>query len=270
MSSTHKLTVGSDPEIILRDSNGELASAEGLLGGSKSQPRITNNGAIQEDGIAAELNPLPATSLLSFISNHKLVLGDLKEILEPLDLHVDISPSATFTDSLLDSFQARESGCERDFNAWKVSVNPIVSLEDTNLRAFGGHLHIGFERAKTDKMSRLAFVKALDMELAVPFTLYDDDKERRTLYGKAGAHRPKFLNKDGYDGVEYRVLSNFWLNSESMMSFVYSKIEYVSNNIDFLSGKADSLKDEIISIINTVDKTRAKAFCKDNGVSYAL
>jgi hypothetical protein len=40
---------------------------------------------------------------------------------------------------------------------------------------------------------------------------------RRELYGKAGAFRPKPY------GVEYRVLSNRWLNSEALIRWVYNQ-----------------------------------------------
>ena len=262
------LTVGSDPEIFLKTYAGDLVTSIGRLGGTKSRPRLTQHGAIQEDGVAAELNPVPSSSLSEFLLNHRLVLNDLQDILTPLELEVEIVPSAYFKDSLLDSYQARVAGCEKDYNAWKKSENPVVNLEDTNVRACGGHLHIGYDRAEKDILSRLEFVKALDFELGVPSVILDSCPNRRELYGKAGAHRPKFAKKDGYNGVEYRVLSNFWLKSDDLMEFVYSKIEKVHNNLDFIAKKASLLEDEIVSIINTGDQVAALAFCKKYEVSY--
>jgi hypothetical protein len=46
----------------------------------------------------------------------------------------------------------------------------------------------------------------LDLRLAVPSLIWDKDKKRRLLYGKAGCFRPKPY------GMEYRTLSNAWLN----------------------------------------------------------
>ncbi len=59
-------------------------------------------------------------------------------------------------------------------------------------------------------------VKQLDYFLGIPSLLLDKDEERRHLYGKAGAFRPKPY------GVEYRVLSNFWLKSPELMRWVYN------------------------------------------------
>ena len=88
--------------------------------------------------------------------------------------------------------------------------NNPPSLDGTNLRSCGGHLHIGFDRAKNDMMARPHLVRILDLVAGVPSIIIDKDKDRRKLYGKAGAHRPKMIEAgDPYDGVEYRTLSNF-------------------------------------------------------------
>ena len=55
----------------------------------------------------------------------------------------------------------------------------------------------------------------LDVYLGLDSLTYDKDVERRELYGKAGAFRPKEY------GVEYRVLSNAWLISPLLMGRVY-------------------------------------------------
>lgn len=264
------LSLGSDPEVGLKTTSGKIVTSIGRIGGTKNRPRQTMHGAIQEDGVSAEVNPIPAGSLSEFLENTQLVMEDLEDILRPLDLEVDISASKLFPQELLDSDQANIAGCEKDFNAWKKSVNPNVNLENTNLRAFGGHLHIGFDEAEHNILSRLEFVKALDMELAVPFVIFDDDRRRRSLYGKAGAHRPKFLKKDGYDGVEYRVLSNFWLTNIKYQRFIYDKVSSVNNDLATFAKKANENQEEIVYIINEGTSQHAIDFCHTYGVSYGL
>lgn len=264
-----KLSVGSDPEIFLKDKQGNPITAIGLIGGTKSRPRKTKHGSVQEDGCAAEFNSLPAYSLEEFIRNHNLILGDLTDILKPLDLELDLySPSVNFRMDQLNSEQAQTSGCLPDYNAWMVAENPIVDLYEKTLRVAGGHLHIGFDcNGMADMMS---FTKVLDMHLGVPSVILDNDKERRELYGKAGAHRPKFKKKDGFDGIEYRTLSNFWLRSDQLMSWVYNQVEHVNSNWKELTEVADDNGEEIQHIINTGDSEGALSFCDHHEISYGL
>jgi len=261
-------TIGSDPEFFLRDLNGNLVSSIGLLGGTKKNPRQTTHGFIQEDNVTAEVNTLPSNCIEEFINNHKLVMVDLADILKPLNLTVDITGSALFSDELLSHPMAQIAGCEPDFDAWSLSINTPISYLTTNLRAAGGHLHIGSDVMKTP-MDRAKFCRALDLELGLPSIIQDPDSERRALYGKAGAHRPKFKSKDGFDGLEYRVLSNFWMKNDDLLKFVYRKVELVVNNFEFLSEKADRLGSDIISIIDTGSVLDAYKLCDREGVSYA-
>lgn len=273
------LTVGSDPEFFLRDSKGNLVPSFGLLGGTKESPIKTPHGFIQEDNVTAEVNSLPAVNLEEFLHNHRLVLQDLEDIIKPLNLSVDIKGSALFTPELLSHPLAYIAGCEPDYDAWALTQNMPASYQGNLLRAAGGHLHIGFDEAKVDMMSRIAFCKALDLELGLPSVILDPDQERRSLYGKAGSHRPKLTQThpdvngntvtDDYDGIEYRVLSNFWMASESLQRFVYNKIKLVDENLRELSDKAESIKDELVDVINNGAPEDAIVLCNSMGVSYA-
>ncbi len=55
----------------------------------------------------------------------------------------------------------------------------------------------------------------MDFYLGLPSLVYDSATRRREMYGKAGAYRPKSY------GVEYRTLSNAWLNSAELIRWVY-------------------------------------------------
>jgi hypothetical protein len=65
--------------------------------------------------------------------------------------------------------------------------------------------------------------------------LWDSDKKRRELYGALGAYRPKSY------GVEYRVLSNAWLESKEKMDIVYDVITAVHSKL--VGGKVAFLLD---------------------------
>jgi hypothetical protein len=100
-------------------------------------------------------------------------------------------------------------------------------------RTGAGHIHIGWtddQPCTNDHFNdckRLA--RQLDYYLGLPSMFWDNDTKRRLLYGKAGAFRPKHY------GMEYRVLSNLWLNSEKLQRFIFKNSVKAFN--DLQSGK---------------------------------
>jgi hypothetical protein len=61
---------------------------------------------------------------------------------------------------------------------------------------------------------KLSAVKAMDLFAGTVSTKLDNSEaavKRRELYGKAGCHRPTEY------GVEYRVLSNYWMKSPQLV-----------------------------------------------------
>lgn len=252
-------TVGSDAEVLLKNKDNKYISAIGLIHGTKTNPRKTEHGYVQEDNVLAEFNVNPAHTEEEFIENTNLILSDLKSIIKPLDLSIDISATALFDDDQLSSFKAKEAGCDPDFDAWSLSVNDKPSLRDTNMRSCGGHLHIAFNFANDDMLNRAKLVRVMDFVAGVPSVLMDRDTARRSLYGKAGAHRFKAVNNgDPYDGVEYRSLSNFWLQSDELMGWAFRTAKLSVGNFKELSEIADSLSEDIVTTINNSDRAMAE------------
>ena len=116
-----------------------------------------------------------------------------------------------------------------------MDVNPKPTCEDKNLRSCGGHVHVG------TKHDPIHVVKAMDIYLGVPSLKLDPDKQRRKLYGKAGAFRFKSY------GVEYRTLSNFWIWSKELQEWVFKQTNKALEHIEGLGqGNWNTNWDDII------------------------
>jgi Phage phiEco32-like COOH.NH2 ligase-type 2 len=214
--------VGADPEIFV-GKNGQFVSAHGLVKGTKNKPTPVRNGAVQVDGMALEFNIDPAASLQEFETNLDVVQAQLKSMIG--DLEFLQTASVTFDDEFVKNVPRANLrlGCEPDFNAYNFMPNPRPNA-DMNMRTAGGHLHVGgFEtntphcEAHMGMSARLA--RYLDRTIGVYSLLWDKDDKRRSLYGAAGAYRPKKY------GMEYRTMSNAWLFNPTLRKFVYRGIE---------------------------------------------
>lgn len=231
-----KYLIGSDPELFVVGGNGEFISGHHFPCGTKDNPRKTPNGAVQVDGIALEFNTVPSSDKEGFIKNFKAVLSDLNTIVEEIHPGASLKaiPTAEVGFKFLDEVPEmnRELGCNPDFNAYTMAPNE--SPDSSNpFRTGSGHVHIGF--CEPNDMNANDFfhfmkccqiAKELDFYLGLPSLHWDSDNRRRELYGKAGAFRPKPY------GMEYRVLSNAWVNEDKLMGFVFDQTQKAMENFD--------------------------------------
>lgn len=211
--------IGADPEVFaVKD--GQLVSAHGMIPGTKKEPFPVSKGAVQVDGMALEFNIDPAHSEQEFVLSLNQVMRQLRKMVPGYDLLAE--PVAEFGAEMIDAQpdEAKELGCDPDFNAWdNGKENPIPDVK-TPFRTGSGHIHIGLWDPNgplpvNHNEVCCALAKQLDCYLAAPFSFVDRDLRRRQLYGKAGAFRPKPY------GMEYRVLSNKWLSTVSLQRWVY-------------------------------------------------
>lgn len=254
--NTHGLTVGSDPEFLLENPEHVFISSQsacdmGLKAGDKETPLLMSVGSIHRDNALIELNVPPSDSEQVFIKNHSAVKSLLLQAL-PTELVLSNKASGHFTEEELWHPEALLFGCEPDFNAWdNGSKNPPPD-SGTSLRSAAGHVHIGYQNPNMD--SNLNIVRACDLFLGVPSLLMDQDTERRILYGKAGAFRHKPY------GVEYRVLSNFWMMEEELMGWVYRNTERAFLMRDQFNWNH---LEEVASCINSNDVELARYLCTE-------
>ena len=235
-----KLLIGCDPECFWESDKG-MMSVIGKLGGSKEMCfSISENIHVLEDNVAAEFNPPPSDNLPDFMNKIHENLEYLESAAKKYGATLSRLASASFQDSELENPMAFVFGCEPDFNAWTGEQNPPPINEDYSLRSCGGHVHIGHGRSSVN------IIRAMDLFLGVPSVILDKDEKRRSLYGKAGAYRPKPY------GDEYRTLSNFWIFNDSLIEWVFNRtkmaVDWAKNNvIESDSTLAKAIQDAINS-----------------------
>ena len=154
-------------------------------------------------------------------------------------------------------------GCKPSFNVYEGDTNAgkIMTTDPLQYRkrAGGGHIHLGVnssnEKLKNKfKENPQELVTILDYILGNLCVILDKspaNKERRKLYGRAGEYRlPSH-------GLEYRVLSNFWISSPELVSLVYG-LSRVAIGMFVTEGYYEALQEavpvkDIIKAINKND-----------------
>jgi len=143
-------------------------------------------------------------------------------------------------------------------NAYHSYVNKDGTLKYKDDKAFTSSGQIGIRTEKALKQDVETMVKMLDIVVGNTCVLLDRDpanKERRKNYGRAGEHRRKDY------GLEYRTLSNFWLRSYQLMSFVTGMCRLAVLLVDQSTPENDYVKaifdvvdmDDVVKAINEND-----------------
>lgn len=259
-----QLKIGCDPELFV-SKGGIVTSAYGLLPGDKAHPHKVNRGTIQVDGTAAEIGIDPADNKEDWLISLEEVMQQLEAMIPEFDLR--IQATVEYDPYYLASLpaKARELGCDPDYNAYTLCPNEKPD-EHPSLRTAGGHIHVGWgTNLQNHFESCAAMVRQLDFYLGVPSVLWDKNKERRLMYGKAGAFRPKPY------GLEYRSLSNKWLENEWLRGWAFD------NTIAGFKALAEEGQDLFLlhgsiaqEIINNNDEMGALELCQNLGINTGL
>lgn len=263
--------IGTDAEFFLRNKDtNEIISAEGLVKGSKHKPfkfdKSEPHYSTQLDNVLAEITIPPRKTAAQFASAIDVALKYLKSTL-PANIEIAIQASANLDKKWLMTEHAQMFGCDPDFNAYSGFINEKPFCEDVTLRSAGAHVHMGFSGVETKFNNdicnyivddqRSALVKAMDLFISVPLVLMEPDSERKRLYGKAGAFRPKPY------GLEYRTPSSWYLSSKDTTKWAFNSakqaFKYFTDNKTFPIG----LPEHVQNVINNNDKLAAEALVKD-------
>lgn len=251
--------VGADPELFMKNPNtgGFISANDTIAGpripGTKWEPHKVPFGAVQIDGTALEFNIDPATTVDEFVHHINTVRKTMADMVP--GFNVVAEPVAYFEENYF-KFEvpsaAQELGCNPDYDGWTASTNPHPDPDGKPFRTASGHLHLGWtDDADVENKEHFLFccrvARQLDYYLGIQSLLWDKDDTRRKLYGKAGAFRPKTY------GMEYRVLSNKWLDSEPLMRWVYNTVQLAMHDAFAGHWAEDKYGDLARTIINTND-----------------
>jgi Phage phiEco32-like COOH.NH2 ligase-type 2 len=222
------ITFGSDPElIIVKSDSEELKSAIKVLKGHGKYNKlpITASQAMFYDNVLLEFNVDPAHTLAEFRTNLLTCLDFANKVLAEQGCRLETRASATFPESECDDEDAFVFGCDPEYCIYNLSpqgailpVKPPSLPKGNTFRSCGGHIHLGHPIATVDRGNPPMVVRLMDAFLGATSLLIDQDKSsgaRRKLYGGAGTHRITPY------GLEYRTLSNFWLNSPMLVEIIY-------------------------------------------------
>jgi hypothetical protein len=245
---TYYVTFGCDPEFFLKLDNKFVGAEKLIPKQGLGSTRFYNPSTVIIDGVQAELNPQPSTCRESLTYAMRNCFISLQEHLNNTktkrSVKVDLNPSIKISEEEFEqlSDKSKKLGCAPSLNVHGTGGSKLTEIDDLKTldRSAGGHIHLGISyftiSSKEEGLSpytklynkdnelkegieeRLkALVTLLDIFVGNTCVLIDRDPgniKRRELYGRAGEYRlPKH-------GLEYRVLSNFWLHSFPLVSLV--------------------------------------------------
>lgn len=255
-------TIGADPEVFLVQDE-QWKAPFSYTKGTKRNPEVIGKNrmglrTVQVDGVALEFNTEPCETFTQFNNSIRCSLNYLKRKVERDGLGISMIPRA------LPSWpevphENRQLGCDRDFNAWDFDWNSPPVDEDN--RYAGGHIHIGWTKDQEPTEENLficsTIVKELDASIGLASVICDlYGAERRQRYGKAGSFRLKPY------GLEYRVLSNYWIFTEGMRRYITFTLNQTLFNI--LSG-VFMANERVRELIRDDDYDYARGVLGENG-----
>lgn len=229
---------GADPELFLEIA-GQIIGSEKVV---PPTPKATTKDQwgyaprpqrIVRDGVQVELHPAQSTCRASHCEGLKNALIELQALAESKKAKINWDQVVEVSEAEMATLspEAKKLGCQPSLNFYNANAE-IPQGGEYRKRSAGGHIHIGIPKdyipSSTDGNGsriphpvfavRERLVPLLDIIVGSTCVLLDRNPaqiERRRVYGKAGEYRlPDY-------GIEYRVLSNFWLRSMPLTSLVH-------------------------------------------------
>ena len=267
MFGQHKITIGGDPEFFLQDHNNCFISPHKFVPGTKHDPTPSSampEGFYHVDGLAVELNIPPASYSLDFLMSFKILIKEMSKLAQAHGATIVGDDILNF-EQLNVPFESlpgwvRELGCDPDFDAYDDVPNEVV--DPNTFRCAGGHFHVGWREPEEIDFDHYELCRQVAMKLDSTVGIYTRslqlEDERKLLYGKAGAFRPKPY------GIEYRTPGNLvWLGDRTL-SVAFRLIMYTMQNFEnvpFIPHQRELISCPSGSGLKALMKAREKVLC---------
>lgn len=199
------ITLGSDSEFNLAK-YGRPVSALRVLDDKVTE---VHTGRFFADNMNVEIAINPVESLAQWHSYTEDLLARVGD----LGYDLEFNPVVEYDAADLDHPLALISGCNPDFTGYRPGVSnkaPDFATMEGATRSCGAHVHTGDPTIDPDNQAMW-----MDLHLTLPLLQFEQVSNRRTMYGGPGCLRYKDY------GMEYRTLSNVWLNDYALREFVY-------------------------------------------------
>jgi len=210
--------LGTDYELFMRIGDVHIPVPDNLDIGSKNGTHVQLGlGTMHRDNIMVELCPDPVDNVPSMINN---VMGLVEQAETYLSkkmgetINLSFEPSLSFEPHLLQSLNAQELGCDRDWlaaNGQGICRTPLNATILGKDRCAGGHVHLSY--GEPDKVPEAIAIHFSDLVLGTLEATMGTQGVRRKFYGLGGLFRPKTYGN--IKGVEYRTPSNLWLANKN-------------------------------------------------------
>lgn len=232
----HKMvTFGSDPELFVIDKSAEVIPSPAVI--------THNSNIVKPDGFQIELNPSTSTCRQSASSYIEIALNEARDMAVRSGYDLSFKVGHIISESVWKQVGStlKRFGCNPTLNVHEKSFKRVTGLRE-KFRAGGGHIHLGIVIAKENVTKLVTLMDIIAGNTCVLIDRDPDNARRRTNYGRAGEYRLKSY------GLEYRVLSNFWLKKYLLWSMATGLLR---NAYSLVHNQA--LSDELISRFNLRD-----------------
>ena len=255
-------TIGGDPEIYIATKDGEIKSSIPILKRDKHNPITLDKNQqikIYADNSLLEASFAPANNKKDFVNRFRTAFQKTQKYLGKN--HRIVVKSAHFfkKNELEEAYgiDPLQVGCNPEFSVWEKKINELGEFSDT-MRSGSSHIHLGADILKASLENKENALKMVEIYLGLSSILWDNDATsviRRKKYGTSGSFRITPW------GCEARFMSNYMLNSPSLVELTYDLVEYslshIFNNtyqkvLDLIDTK------EVQNAINNCDKVLAE------------
>lgn len=263
---------GTDPEIFVTDSEGQVIPAWTFLPSKEKAPveSVDSSGdgtcSVYWDGFQAEASVSSSNCASWVVDNTQCALEKILLAARKVNpsAHLSLESALPVLDSDLTSAKPEHVGfgCHPSLNAYGSRGEDVGDPRSLPFRFAGGHLHWGGNFTSTG-IPIERYIRALDATIGIAsvgmFASLENPLRRR-FYGLAGEYRLPA------HGIEYRVLSNAWLCSPAIQFWYFdigrSTLRLVAGSNDLLLLSQDFSR--IQSIINECDVSGARKYVQEN------